>query len=167
MSRLNRFLNESPKYKIYVDMDGVLTDFVKHAEDSFGIRFDTLLADDSLFWDLIHKSGEKYWSEMPMMKDAKKLMNYIKDQDVKILSSAGNPKNEFKETISGKKKWMKKYFPGIPVIIEYNKYKYADEHSILIDDLKKNIVPWTKHGGIGILHTDANSTIKKLKSYGI
>jgi len=165
--KFKKYLTEKTKYTIYVDMDGVLTDFVRQTEETFGVKFDTLLNNDSLFWELIRKAGEPYWSEMPMMKDAKKLMNYMKDENVKILSSAGSPRNEHKDTISGKLKWMKKHFPNIPVIIEYEKYKYADENSILIDDLKKNIDPWIKHGGIGILHTDANSTIKKLKSYGI
>jgi hypothetical protein len=33
---------------------------------------------------------------------------------------------------------------------------------ILIDDMQKNVIPWEKAGGVGILHTDTNSTIAKL-----
>ena len=165
--RFNQYITEKSDYTIYVDMDGVISDFVKHVEESFGVSFNTLLADDNEFWRLIHDKGEQYWLDMPLMSDAKKLMGYIKKENVKILSSAGSPKNAKKFIISGKMKWMKKYFPSVPVIIEYNKSKYANEKSILIDDLTKNIKPWIKSGGIGILHTSTDDTIKQLKSYGV
>ena len=42
-----------------------------------------------------------------------------------------------------------------------------DENSILIDDRKKKIDQWIAAGGIGILHTDAASTIEKLKELGL
>jgi len=167
MSNFNSYIVEKSDYIIYVDMDGVITDFVKHTEQSFGIPFNTLLKDDDKFWELIRNEGEKFWLEMPMMKDAKKLMNYIKDENVIILSSAGSATNANKNTINGKKKWMKKNFPNVKVIIEYHKFKYANKNAILIDDLEKNINPWRKAGGIGILHTSADNTIKQLKQYGI
>ncbi|MCK5788639.1 MAG: hypothetical protein KAH32_06560 [Chlamydiia bacterium] len=165
--KFNNYIIEKSEYIIYIDMDGVITDFVEHAEQTFGVRFNTLLDDDNMFWSLIRKEGEKYWSEMPMMSDAKKLMNYIKDENISILSSAGSSKNATKDTINGKKKWMKKNYPKVNVIIEYHKYKYAHKKAILIDDLQKNISPWIKSGGIGILHTSANDTINKLKAYGV
>ena len=45
--------------------------------------------------------------------------------------------------------------------------EYANEHSILIDDMQKNIDQWKAAGGIGILHTNAKDTIKKLKDLGL
>lgn len=167
MSHFNSYIVEKSDYIIYVDMDGVITDFVRQTEESFGVPFNTLLNDDSLFWELIHDAGESFWADMPMMKDAKKLMSYIKGENISILSSAGSARNEHKATISGKKKWMKKNFPSVKVIIEYHKVKYANKKAILIDDLSKNITPWVKAGGIGILHTSANSTISQLKEYGV
>ena len=38
--------------------------------------------------------------------------------------------------------------------------------NILIDDYMKNIREWEAAGGIGILHTDASSTINDLKKVG-
>jgi hypothetical protein len=46
-----------------------------------------------------------------------------------------------------------------------HKYKYATPNSIIIDDTKSVIDDWNKAGGIGILHTDAASTIAILKMY--
>ena len=39
--------------------------------------------------------------------------------------------------------------------------------AILIDDRLKSIGPWRQKGGIGILHTDANETIRQLKRLGL
>ena len=46
------------------------------------------------------------------------------------------------------------------------KKDHAGENRILIDDTAKNIADWEAAGGIGILHTDASSTIAKLKEIG-
>jgi hypothetical protein len=40
------------------------------------------------------------------------------------------------------------------------------EQAVLIDDYPKNITEWTAKGGIGILHTNASSTISQLKKIG-
>jgi DNA-binding ferritin-like protein len=42
-----------------------------------------------------------------------------------------------------------------------------NEMSVLFDDMQKNIDQWKAHGGIGILHTNAKDTIKKLKDLGL
>ena len=49
----------------------------------------------------------------------------------------------------------------------YNKKDYADKNSILIDDYSKNIEQWRAAGGIGILHTSAEDTIKQLQKLGL
>jgi hypothetical protein len=54
-------------------------------------------------------------------------------------------------------------------IIDYinKKQEFASPNSILIDDREKNIEQWRNAGGIGVLHTDAASTIKQLKDLGL
>jgi hypothetical protein len=46
-----------------------------------------------------------------------------------------------------------------------HKYKFATPNSIIIDDTKSVIDDWTKAGGIGIHHKNAENTIEILKSY--
>ena len=46
------------------------------------------------------------------------------------------------------------------------KQAQSGENHILIDDRPKNIEEWESKGGIGILHTDAFSTIERLKEIG-
>jgi hypothetical protein len=97
------------------------------------------------------------------MYDGKALWNYIKNQNVKILSSP----SKRKAAIKGKKIWLKKNNIECEAIFEEQKQKYANENSILIDDYEKNIQKWENAGGIGILHKSTILTIKELTYYGI
>ena len=64
---------------------------------------------------------------------------------------------------------MKRNLPGAKLILakRENKQNYVDKSNILIDDRPDNIAEWESNGGIGILHTSAASTIKKLKELGL
>ena len=48
-----------------------------------------------------------------------------------------------------------------------DKAAWAGPDRILIDDKKEAIEPWEAAGGIGILHTSAADTIRKLKTLGL
>jgi hypothetical protein len=47
------------------------------------------------------------------------------------------------------------------------KQLFAAPDKILIDDMEQTINEWNKGGGIGILHTSADNTIKELKKLGL
>lgn len=47
---------------------------------------------------------------------------------------------------------------------EFMRRKHSD-HQILIDDRMDNILPWAEHGGVGILHVDAATSIRALTEY--
>ena len=47
------------------------------------------------------------------------------------------------------------------------KAEYSGKNRILIDDRADTIEAWRSNGGIGILHTSANDTIKQLKDLGL
>lgn len=166
MIKLKFLLNEAISYKIYCDMDGVLTDFDKEFmklsgsiklpkfEDKYGSK---------KFWKLIDDVGIKFWAQMSWMPDGKKLWNYIKNKNVEILSSPSRSPDSSK----GKKIWVSKELGGLKLnlIAAKNKQKFAEANAILIDDMKKNIDAWNAAGGIGILHKSASDTISKLKKY--
>jgi hypothetical protein len=48
-----------------------------------------------------------------------------------------------------------------------DKPNYSKRNSILIDDRQDTIDAWNAGGGIGIHHTSAANTIKKLKELGL
>jgi len=155
------------KYPLYVDMDGVLTDFDKRFQD-----FSPLLPKEyeeqygvGKFWDLIdNKTGVRFWVGMDWMPDGKRLWNFVKHLNPTILSSPSMQE----ESKIGKHLWIRKHIPGTKTILTFSSMKqnHSGENRILIDDRPKNIEQWESKGGIGILHTDAFSTIERLKEIG-
>ena len=147
--------------KIFLDLDGVITDFSKQLCELLDKPLDRNynFGNDPKIWSKIDSAGEPFWSEMKFMPDGQELWDAIKKHDPVILSSPSNHPS----SIEGKKTWLKENLPGVPYHIEKHKEKYADKGSILIDDREKNIKKWETAGGIGILYKNAENTIKKLE----
>ena len=162
------FENEE-KYKIFSDMDGVLTDF----DESFKKYSDGIAPSDyekkygkEEFWKLIDGQGKVgFWVGMPWMKDGKQYWDYIKNYDTELLSS---PSRSATSRL-GKRLWVRNNMPGIKLTLAQasKKQNYAAPNHILIDDRKSNIEQWRAQGGIGILHTSASDTISQLKKLGL
>lgn len=167
MSRLHNFLNESPI--LYVDMDGVLVDFLKGAGQATSMNFKTHMDWEKVKqteWETLSKMGSRFWARLPWMKDGKQLWNYVKDYEPRILSAFPQAKQNKQHAINGKKEWIKKNLSGVKevnLVKGQDKQKYARKNTILIDDSERNINQFNNAGGIGILHTDTKSTIAKLK----
>jgi hypothetical protein len=160
---------EVMNYTIYSDMDGVLSDFDKRfMEFSDGIppgQYEQRRGKEE-FWKLIDDTvGVPFWAGMDWMSDGKEYWNYIEKYNPIILS-APSKKEESKY---GKRIWKKRNMPNNKMILvpAWKKKEYANPTSILIDDRADNINQWEAAGGIGILHTDAASTIAKLKKLGL
>ena len=147
--------------KIFVDLDGVLTDFDKQLAELLNKKLvrGWDFGNDPKVWAKIAHAGEKFWSEMAWMPDGHDLWEYIKDFKPTVLTApTRHPSSK-----TGKKIWLKENLPGVPAIIDSKKEQYAKEGYILIDDREKNIKKWEEAGGTGILHKDAESSIKELK----
>jgi len=155
--------------EIYVDMDGVLADFRRQFKKVVGQdvdEFTSKYGDGDEFWDAVSVGGSKFWTEMPWIKDGKQLWQYVEKYNPTILSSPS--RQSF--CIGAKKVWLGREISqkvAKNAIFAKSKFKknYSGKDKILIDDLKKNIDAWESMGGMGILHTSTNSTIKKLKKY--
>lgn len=156
------------EYTIYCDMDGVLCDFDKRfMEFSNGIppsRYESEFGKKA-FWKLISEKGVGYWVGIPWMPDGKQLWNYIKPYNPSLLSA---PSMEESSRL-GKRLWVRNNIPGTKLILRSaeQKQEFANPNAILIDDRTSNIEQWRAKGGIGIMHTSANETIKQLKELGL
>ena len=156
------------EYTIYCDMDGVLCDFDKRfMEFSNGIppsRYESEFGKKA-FWKLISEKGVGYWVGIPWMPDGKQLWNYIKPYNPSLLSA---PSMEESSRL-GKRLWVRNNIPGTKLILRSaeQKQEFANPNAILIDDRTSNIEQWRAKGGIGIMHTSANETIKQLKKLGL
>ena len=179
MKNLNELLGDgyplkeekpTPKYKIYCDMDGVLTDFESRFEHYSGMHPQEYEKSKGLaaFWNLIDvEVGVKFWIGMPWMPQGQQLWNFIKPYQPDLLTSPSRDNN----SRLGKNLWVKNNLnPKPKVIFAYSKVKqrYANKNSILIDDKPSNINEWTSKGGIAIRCKDGNVThvIEKLKELG-
>lgn len=163
----------TPKFKIFVDLDGVLVNFNKFAEEQIGHRPQDWELDRNvkkMFWKSVDKwvrDGNKFFEAMEPMPDAHDLWNHLIPYHPIILSATGHVKHAEVE----KRAWVHKHLgKEVPVILTFaamDKSKYAAPLSILIDDREKAIGPWRANGGIGILHTSAHNTILELKEFGL
>ena len=168
LNALVREIVEEPKYKIFSDMDGVLTDFdesFKKASDGIAPRdYEKKFGKDK-FWELIDGGGVGYWVGMPYMPDGERYWDYIKGYDVELLSSPSRSNT----SRLGKRLWVRNNMPGVKLTLAqaYLKKNYAAPNHILIDDRESNIDQWRAAGGIGILHTSASDTIRQLKKLGL
>lgn len=153
------------EYKIYCDIDGVLTDFDQAYEDLTGIDIRGRHLSDKSFWDPISKAGVKFWSDMSWKEDGYVLWDYIKKYNPKLLSA---PSRDNSSRI-GKHEWVDRELPGVTLLLRSAKHKkdFAEPNAILIDDREDNINGWIESGGIGILHTNTETTIGELKKYGL
>ena len=175
----------TPKYQIYCDMDGVLTDFET--------RFVTLLRQegpkyyskevikqvtrpkhfqklegDTEFWKFIDQYiGLEFWSDMPWMPNGRQLWDFIEPYGPKILTS---PSRDNTSRL-GKRLWVKNNIQQAPeVLFKFGDAKadFANESSILIDDKPSNLDAFASKGGIAIECKDGDvlSVINELKQLG-
>lgn len=161
--------------EIFVDLDGVLVDFVKKAkewvpgweDDAHPMRNKKL---DRELWGRVGgraKLGIPFWGTMEPMPDAHELWSYLQKYNPQILSATGvvgAPEPE-------KREWVKRHL-GANVVVNLvrraaDKSQMAGPNRILIDDKMKALDPWKQQGGIPILHTSTANTIRQLKELGL
>jgi hypothetical protein len=154
--------------KIYLDLDGVVTDFVKRYTEIF---------DDDPVEARKNKRGSQNWTDfvhgkhfelLDYHEGALELLQYLEETgiEVEILSSSGGEK--YHEIVEQQKiNWLNARNISHKVNIVSGRRKkalFANENSILIDDTPDNIVRFIDAGGHGIYHTNVNETIEKLNS---
>lgn len=155
--------------KIYLDMDGVIADFDRRYKSRYKMlprEAEEHKEFDKFFTQFI-KDGE--FATLDLMPDAMDLINFLRGLKIptEILSSSASEKRD-PDIRPQKLEWLKKNnieFPAIIVPGKRHKKEYSNKNTLLIDDTPVNIDQWRREGGIGILHTDAFTTINILKLY--
>lgn len=156
-----------PKYDFFCDMDGVIADFDERFKYFSGMsprEYETKYGKDK-FWNLIDNAGVGFWTGIKWMSDGKTLWNYIKQYNPTLLSA---PSRQPSSRL-GKREWVNHHLPNTKLILAnaQDKKNYSGKNHILIDDRSSNIQDWIQAGGIGILHTSTDNTIKQLKKLGL
>lgn len=154
--------------KIYLDMDGVISDFVKRYEELFGEKPERSTKDKTFEERFTKFIDDNNFASLDMMPGALVLIDYLKTLPVpvEILSSTAN-KRRHEKIAQQKSEWLKKHgidFKQNFVPGKNLKKKYADANSIIIDDTDSVISDWIDAGGIAIWHQNFMQTISQLKT---
>jgi hypothetical protein len=151
------------KYEyVFLDMDGVLADFMGGAHKAHGREYDVAtypkgcweIADHwqmpvDEFWAGIH-AVRYFWELLDFYPWMNELLTLAAEHgsEVKLLTSPA--RSPF--CYSGKRAWCDQFIPkGIELIICKSKHLIAGPNRLLIDDGDHNVDPWRKHGGQAIL----------------
>lgn len=165
---------------VYFDMDGVLVDLATHLEGLEGKLLSEIYNEHGKsrpHFDPVVFLIKKHISNRPFIyakptKDFDKALNLMKiltemGIDVEILSSCTN-QPESDDILIQKKEWLEKHLP-YKFVSHFpkgglNKYLWANENTVLIDDLPRNINEFRKHKGHAILHENFDKTQTELLS---
>jgi 5'-nucleotidase len=147
---------------IYLDLDGVMADFDAHFPSVFGLDHKSMADDD--MWKVIN-AHESYFLDMPICSGAYDFFLSIRHLNPIILTAC--PRTNYANAATQKRKWVRdnlcKNLTVLPVMGGHNKWLFMhSEGDVLIDDYEKNIKPWVKAGGIGIIHSDFYETSRVL-----
>lgn len=174
-----------PKYQIYCDMDGVLTDFEKrfvtllqqegpkyYSKAVIGQvtrpKHFTALEGETEFWNFIDNHiGLEFWSQMEWMPNGRALWKFIAPYSPIILTS---PSRQNTSRL-GKRLWVKDHLvPAPPVEFRFGDAKsdFANENTILIDDKPSNLRAFAAKGGkaLEVKDGETQSVINTLKQLG-
>jgi hypothetical protein len=115
-------------------------------------------------WQVIN-AHESYFLDMPTCVGAVKFFREIEKFSPIILTAC--PRTNYANAAMQKRQWVRKHLSEnvtvLPVIGGHNKWLFMHAPGdILIDDYEKNLKPWRKAGGRGILHTNFPSTLVDL-----
>jgi 5'(3')-deoxyribonucleotidase len=153
-------------YKLLLDMDGVLDDFVGGAskahsrtspyEDDQGHG----VFDMEKLWGISTNDfwakcqGYNFWFWMEKTKEADEIVNlataYFGVDNIAILTSPSDPD---RECVEAKRDWIKKYYPQFSKRIIFGSAKefLAGPERVLIDDRDRNVEDFRAAGGATVL----------------
>lgn len=149
---------------------------VKDAKRTLGNNH-VFLSDDlrvplvrELLYAAVAFEGRTFWSSLkktPECDEIWRALNDIKD-DVSLLTAYVGGKDE---AIAGKSEWALIHLSPVPsrVIVARSskKHEFAMSNDIanfLVDDRPDIIAEWTRSGGIGIVHSDVETTVAEIKA---
>ena len=146
---------QNKKITIFLDADGVLTNWNKQACKLFKIDsskidhydFDSLVGRKVLF-EKIDNEEIGFWSTLEIFDWAKKIIELCnKLGNLSILTSPG----EWVFAASGKMMHFKEHFPDTSFIITKDRHLCARKNALLIDDTEKNVNKFIEAGGHALL----------------
>lgn len=149
---------------VYLDMDGVLTNFKEGVYREFGQPYS--YETESALWDfwndfdkvVTHDQvnaicNDNFWWSLPWMPDGRDIAGKVLEKFGFHTYLLSDPMPNV-ESMTGKWKWVRKHLPDLfnqTILMKAPKELLANDHTLLIDDRDQNIERFQKAGGHGIL----------------
>lgn len=161
--------------KVYFDLDSVLADFNRGVLELCHLQPEdqsvaTEQSDDAM-WAAI-RTVDHFYDRLEYMPGAKEMFDFVYERlgdDCQILSGIPKAKRGIMTAEEDKINWSHRMLhPDLKVNIVYKEQKKefcTGKDCILVDDLAGNIRSWEQCGGTGILHLDAETSMKQLKNF--
>ena len=161
----------------FLDMDGVLVNFVAGACEKLGIsdpygEGSKILGKWNMFQNTgypehVHNAWDKsFWAQLPKMHDAdaivKMVVSYFTWDQVVIFSKPST----HPDCIAGKLEWLQKHYPRLSnqFLFGTNKSCSAHPRAVLIDDSDKNVDQFRDAGGRAILYPRSWNTAFRIEN---
>ena len=155
--------------KIYLDMDGVIADFIKRYKERYKMEPKEAERNKEFdkYFDKFIADGE--FATLDLMPGARELIDFLKTLPVptEILSSTAS-QERYDAIALQKMQWLQTHnIPFKPNFVpgKRHKWKFSNPSTLIIDDTGSVIDDWRKEGGVGILHLDPIATMAILKMY--
>lgn len=146
--------------RIFLDMDGVITDLVSHIITWFGLDFkiedwppgeyDLAKVLGIPTYELWSNLPIAFWESIPPTEEFDEIKSLLKDQDCWICTKPTDDRS-----IVGKLHWIQKYYPEMivreRVIFISNKSLLAQNSALLIDDDEVKTDEFERFDGTAIL----------------
>ena len=149
---------ETDRYEaVWLDMDGVLADFVAGALRHTGHTH--LKQEEFSDYDIFPKLGttgdaffrtvgEDFWAELPLCPEFEKIIAYAFASGRRVGIASMPPPHRAEEAVAGKRRWLAKHLPGIAEVrFLHDKHVLAGPRTLLIDDLPRNVEKFRAAGG--------------------
>ena len=158
---------------IFVDMDGVLTNFNEGYKAMFGRTPQEIKASNNrkeytkLWHEFVDNKGFENLNWNPRGQELVQYLNNITNINICILSSAGGM-DRHREVQDQKLVWLTNNNIQWPaMIVPGRKYKagFASDQALMIDDTPDVVTSFRRQGGYAILHTEASPTIELISEF--
>ena len=157
--------------RIFLDLDGVITNFTKAACETCGIDMDDpevkkklkeddnieQFIDDEEMWKKINAEGIDWWINLELYPWSKKLYREIRKVTSMFCFLTAPSRNPY--SVSGKVHWMTNHFGTRKYLLGADKYFCAGPHTLLIDDHKDKVEKFEEFGGKAFLWPNSNKLL--------
>ena len=157
--------------RVFIDMDGVLADFVGQYKALFGVELvagrGALDPDPPNFFENID-SNPRFFEDLPPLPNYDVLYNELKDFDrlrSPIVLTAIPKRRTEQDTRMQKIRWVRRYLgKHVRVLVcpASAKAHFGRPGDVLVDDYVKHSEPWVNMGGVFVLHKSVDATIRTM-----